>query len=762
VRLGNSSPALGLPSIRKILNSPCEPFDILPFQEDLKAVNSLETFQKEATKAWEQSQQFYGWDREKMMTLMLASSWDLNLRLLTGMLRANNFLRTLQSMHRTSLGEIERLQQHSEEDQAEGFESKRKLSFTIEELKDMVKELRLQLALRDYAVANDKKEAESMEMRMWLDEEAFPMETRSHITKDQDPKDTDFMNRDSLELYDIKVNLEEPPTPQKRVLDWPAVMPPIKEKPWLDIEKRKSWEPDHDDTEELLQKIKALREELDHERFQKEHLEEALETMEGGEKEVDNAHTQAARRIAEKVGLAAALITTQRSLTDEKDRNVLLQKHVDAMEEEIATKDHKIKKLERELQETTAEMRQERRDATDAKFEAEDLRSKTQDLQIEISSLERQIGVLKVELATAEKDLLESLHQSQAWSDRQDDLERQIAELETQFYDTATDKGMLIQDVEMYQRQIAELDTQLYDAETEKGMLIQDVDMYQKQVAELETQFYDAETSKRMLIQDVEMYQQKYRDLVREFQDFREQHKTGTEDEEKEPPAVTEDVAATEDVDFHKMIETYETAIKDLRELLSTKEEQLSSHRAQNQKLADTLKSLRESTKKREEDQRDINKQRDETLAALRSKREYMLQRVRVLRTQGAAWRQELEGMAARRQHAEELYQQAHGALTTALEDLARMRAEEVVYGARERELEERVEMLYGELERRRRALQDMRLQILSGTEILKSHDRETDDVRGFLAALGADVKGMFACLVCSEHVIDVPQPLLI
>jgi hypothetical protein len=90
------------------------------------------------------------------------------------------------------------------------------------------------------------------------------------------------------------------------------------------------------------------------------------------------------------------------------------------------------------------------------------------------------------------------------------------------------------------------------------------------------------------------------------------------------------------------------------------------------------------------------------------------------------------------------------------------MRAEEVVYGARERELEERVEMLYGELERRRRALQDMRLQILSGTEILKSHDRETDDVRGFLAALGADVKGMFACLVCSEHVIDVPQPLLI
>lgn len=474
-------PQLGLPSIRHITASTDGDGKMDPPPDvfrDSALVNHLETLQRDATDCWERAASAASeQERETLVNGTVSRLWHTSVSFLADMLRSHKMLRQLASIHRLSLGEIDRLRQYSEDTEGKVVQKERNLSLDLDGLKAENKQLRQQLALRDLTAAREMEvsvEKASMVMGTWVKDQPYVPNSSSQVARPA--------HHQPLQTVEEEIQPDKEPgeTTKEQLKDWPAIQPPLKAKPWEDVQRRESWQPDPASVVEMLQKIKQLREDLQHERFEKEaaleqihQLEQQADLFHGFEatdepSKLDSARETATKRMAEIVGLRAALKTAQQNYETEKGWSAQLQRTCDGFEDRVAERAHKIMKLERELKDVKDELYQERRELTDARLEAEEREVLVANLQEQIEAKTKEVSRLDSEM----KLLIADLNATQA---DLVELQKKNEKLAEDLYDQQTDNGMQLQDLEyekyMRAQEKAELDQMKETLDQTKEML---------------------------------------------------------------------------------------------------------------------------------------------------------------------------------------------------------------------------------------------------------------------------------------------------
>ncbi|KAH8907965.1 hypothetical protein BR93DRAFT_926996 [Coniochaeta sp. PMI_546] len=706
--------SLGLPSIRHIMDSDDRVDDDIKLElptlvKDDALVNHLEILQRDAAECWKKAQGVSGEKRENLVNDLVSRLWQTSVSYLAELLRSHKTLRQLATDHRVSLGEIDKLRQYSQDTEGEVFERERHLSLDLDGLKEENRKLRKQLALRDLSVAKSlSNEDDSLRIGSWIQNQAFVHNSSFQVNKNLQPLET-------LE-EEIKPDMAVGTIPSEELKDWPDMMPPLRERPWADANKRESWEPNHKDTVEMLQKIQQLRDDIEHERYLREasqelalQLEKELDLAHGltaadEPSAVDDAQSATAKRIAEIVGSRAALKTSQKNYEKAQAETAFLQKKCDELEGKIAENDHRILMLQRDLEEVQNELNQERGELTDAMLRIEDMEAQLADSEkqlqsktAELSRLEYQVGVLVADLNTAQASL--------------EDLSHKNAALEEKNYDLVTDN--------VYKLQCAEHEETLRK-------------LKEAELEEIKDELAEERATRDVTRSDLE-------DYIHDLED-----------------AIAEDKAEQEEL--RKQIEKDRATVAELEVTVSLRDDRILAQ-------GDTIHQLKQSNKSL----KDTNKQLAEYLKSLRGeegqrKFEALRKRCRKLQEQRAAWRHEIREMASRGSRAEQRYRQEHRALTKAHRDLEKLRQQRNFDAERERQLLARIAFLERECERLKLALQDIQLRVASAVQIEQSHEREIDDVEGILQALGEHdtaKDGKPASVVDFSHTALPPPPII-
>lgn len=684
---------LGLPSMRHLLESETTPSDgdrkpdAPPVTKDKALVNHLERLQRDATLRWDWAHTAPSdEDKKGIITDLVRKLWQTNVHHLADLLKANQKLRRLAGAHRQSLGEVDKLRQDSRAAAGQVADTERDLGGNLAELREENKKLRTQLALRDIALAEFASEQdESLRMGSWVEQQPFVPDLSAQVGVER-PAD------------EITSPMGEGTGDEQE--DWASLQPPLKDRPRDEARKRGSWDPNPDIAVELIQKIAQLRNDVSHEKFEKDAAQEMVVKLQKdldhvlGLAEADEAlatsggpddlRTVATRRIAEIVGSRAALRTAQQNYEKGQAECAILQKTCDALEERIAERDEWVRILERDLGEVRAELVRERGERTDAMLRVEEVEARLAESEkldrektAEVARVEGQLSVLLAELEAAQADV--------------PDLKKKLAELEQTNYDLVADNVYKLQCAE-HEQKLRELkEAELEEA---RGELAETETNYKASRAELESRIHELE------------------DANAEYE--------------------------AEEAALRKKIESENSAFADLEYDLALKDERI-------EELRETVRQLEQAELEGagtadDAPRADLENRIHEMEGAIADYKaaEVELRRQRDRERGLAARRKEMLEMAARRSRAEQRSHRKHRALTRALRDLGGMIRPNQLYSERERQLIERLAVLEKECEERRLALQEA---------LKKSREKEGD--------------GKPKPVVGSPHTPQPPRPIV-
>lgn len=744
----------GLPSIRYVLDSKDEPivegkFDAPKYAKDLATIDYLETLQKDSHELWQTARSATDSEKEHLMKDLVTRLWEASAGFLVDLLKSHKTLRQVATAHRDSLGEIDKLQQHSAASEDKASHKQRDLSIDVESLRRENMRLRLELALRDRetaeSVSSGDYDVPNKQVKKWIGEQPIFPEVSTHLSKNPMPQD-------AVEEEFVKPGLDVEAIPERNPKDWLAMMQPIKEKPWIEATRRNSWEPNHDDTEELRQKIKQLREKVKELEYENELLDEQFDHLVLGERaaEEDARDKAITHSKAETAGLQAANQTLLKNLEVEQAMTKRLGKDCDDLDEQIAFKDHKTSKLEVDLDALQKELYQERRECNDAKskleeLEADDLRNQIKFDPAEVSQLANEITALKKELGMARADLEEQRREN---GDRIADLKDSQQKLEA-----AEDKYVdLIQD-EVYRNTVEDLWSRIHELEA--------------LLDEPETREEDTETVCEDTEQEHEATEDNYAEsvhgtdttellrnrtdeletLLDEYDDLEEVIEISYEDPQQ-------DLEAMEDTDEALVHgEAYRDTVEKLQNIVHELENALNEREANED--ADTVSHLKTALKLSDEciavQTTKIQEQSAEIKALKEPKTnprgvylklEDLKKRGGTLQDQQAAWHREILELDRSRRQAELRYQQACKALSKAHQDLEKLQKERFVDPVREQQLLERLAFRDRESERMKLALQNLQLKLLSAEQLETIHEGAIADVESILHAFQEEVLG--------------------
>ena len=700
-------PYLGLPSLRHILDEADAPPDDDKIEpppdlfKDRAMLTHLETLQREATDSWAQAAgTASGHERKELVDRTVGKLWHTSVSFLASLLRSHKTLRRLANLHRLSLGEIDKLRRHSKDAEGQVVEREKTLGLDIGGLRAENKLLRQQLALRDVGTAlpyhaSSSEEGEPVVMGPWLhNKEPFIGDSSSQDAEPESPVTV---------AGDIQPVTEPVPSrPETEVPDRPAVRRPIIGRPSSredDVPPpRDAWHPDPAVVAELERQFGQLREDLAEERFEKEALREQLHNLEQQvvafgpvgvavedreePSRLEDAREAAARRMAELVGVRAALKTAQLSYEKGLGNNASLRRTCDTLEEQIAEKDYLVGKLEGRLRDVEGELATERRELTEARFEAEEreevianLRGQVEGKTKEVSMIAGELKILIGELSVARAD---------------------IAELKEA------------------KRKLAE---DLYDQQTENGMMVQDLDCERTTRAREKAEF---EKTKDELEERVATWDKFCTGLEAQIEELKEAvaQREATEARLQEDYGLLKDEVFINELKLSDAKMELQTLTAKVRRL--TQENQSAGE--VNKRLAEYLKSLRQ----------------EEGWKRLEELRE----RCKRLREQRAAWAPTIAEMAVKRGHAEQRYRLDHRALMKVREELAILRQQRLFDVERERQLMATISVLERAYEDARLALQDAKLRLFGARQIQLTHEQEIDDLEGILRSIGGKGTG--------------------
>lgn len=692
---------LGLPSLRHILNaSPYLEEDeeregvqdpVSTIHEDNMLVKHLETLQRDAAEAWAKAaaEATSEQEREKLVDDTAARLWQASVSFLAELLRARRALRQVTARHRTSLGELGRLRQYSEDAEEDAAERERGLSGDLDGLRAENRRLRALLTARDREAARDTAAAaEEAEMWMgaWLGEQQ------------QQPGE-------SVGEEVVAAESEGSETDESAPGDWAATaeLPGKEQARAEEAQRRESWQLDPATTVEMLQLIEELREKLEQERVEKEAAQEQIHQLEqeaalfhglepasGDDLSIINsARGAATKRMAEIAGVRAALKTKQHAYEVEKAGAELLRKKCDELEVCIAEKDHAVEKLQRELRDVEAELEEERKELTEVRLEAEERDSLVADLRLrarkktaEISRLDSETKVLIGELNAAQASLVE--------------LRAKNENLAKDLYDEQTANGMQLQDLE-HERYLKAQEEAAHDRT--KDALAGTEGAWSEHCNGLENQIKE------------------YEEASAQHEASEAQHKATETQLQKDLDLLNNYVTELEVVDCDKTDEIQ--ALEDRVQQLGQDNQSIGDV---NKRLAEYLKSVRQE-------------EGWERLEQLRL-------RCQSLKKQRAAWAPVIREMAVKRGYAEQRYRQARRALKEARQDLEELQQQRVSDAEHEKKMLARIAFLERECENARLALQYAQLRLAGAKQIEQAHEREVDDLESILAAIGGDVTG--------------------
>jgi predicted nucleic acid-binding Zn-ribbon protein len=691
---------LGLPSLRHILDGPETPAAsdgaVKPppdVSQDHAIVNRLEALQRDATECWAKSATALNADEKAVLNDTVGTLWHTAVSLVAELLRSHKKLRQAGNLHRGSLGEIDRLRKHSEDQEGRVVEQKEAASVEIQELRRENVFLHQQLAMRDLESRSGDEpspEAKSLAMGTWVAKQPFL------------PNSSTQGARPAALLQALEEEEEVQPEAQPgqmasvaKLLDWPAIHPAPKERPWEDdVHSQRLWQPDPKSSPELEQKISQLRDRLAHEVFEKEVLRERLEQLErevallhafevvDEPSDADSMAEAATKRLAELVGVRAALKTAQQSYESDKGYYASIQGRCDELEGRLEERDGVVEKLGRELKEVQAELQEERRELNEARFEAEEREGVVEDLKGQVMAMAKEVARAEVEM-----DML-------------------VGELKATQAELAHARN-----------KIQKLEDDLYDRDTRIGELIQDLDYERNERARAEAEF---RVIKVELSSSVDALAEQCAAQERQIEDYK---RTITQHE-----AVVAQLEQDYDLlNNHFMDEGVKRL--DLAEQV----------KAQQVKITQLMRELRSYA--------DINKRLAQHLKSLGQEEgwqrlEELRLRCEKLEEHRAAFAPTIFDLAREKERAQLRYEHDHRALAGAQADLKKLRQQRGYDIKRQTQLLARIAYLEQAYERAKHALQIAQLRLAGAKQIDGAHAREIEDLEAILRAMRGQETG--------------------